>query len=1250
MDRLNALLAAAHDPVHPGRAQAEAELQQLQRDPEALDWALSALQAPPGAPLDAAIRFYACSVAEAAVARRWVRLPADQQAAVRTALWQAAVDPAAPHFQRSKLAAALAHAAALDAADAWPQFLSNLSACLADEARREAGVDLLGTAVEHFHSLAQATSVGLRGKVPSAALPAIQQRYRELQPLAAATLCSLLQQLRASLPQALAGGGSSGAAAAGLLSLAGKALRGLRATLADANRLPEQQGMSSAAVVDLLFAFVAAAQLAPRGSGSEEAAVAVAAAALDCTADLCSKFLGGAEASNQMLEVLLPKLQETCVLVQRRWAHAGGGLDPEDPLLTAFVRLLVQFFSTQLSNAEATPQLAAQVRGLLAAVVGLSTVRRSPVDLLLFLEVWHAVLGYISGFEEQLWELEDDPAAAGRIKAAVAAYKELVIAAADLVLSTLSLGGPAAAPPPFVVGALSSAPGSGSAMEDWLASVVAGGDGGMEGESQAEAAAAQGDEEGEEEDELLVPGAAAGSRALQADSEQDVYVRHAESFLAQAMGTFSSELLPRVLLQLQACSGSFAAACDAAAARVQAAAAAAGQQQQAAPSLDDQLPAFRGMDVCLRLLMRCGPLFPTRGAAEPAAPLADNEGMGPISGAHAVQTLRGLCQLAAAWLRSVQAMAAATAAQQAAQPSTPAHAAGGGGASLHAMLLAGGRLHKAIGSLTATFLSQLVMALVHGTADPDAAAVAQELVLCVLSSAAGLQQALVSPAMDLGWRPLLHRAAVWGAESLVSLSSIALSSALKPPPALLGALWSSQQAQVLLRAYHAALTNPALLPLRASRALGLSLSDLALRSWPAQPAAQFDASARSSAFASVAAPLLQLLQAAAATPGAAPAGVVQQAAGVATTIVQSYAGSPKPLRSIVASALVSPVLPAAVELVRAERASGNSKAAAALLRLLTCSLEVLPTELGSETVEQLLGALVQAFAAAGGDPTFESDLLMTRLLTLVLSQGSAHKHRTLLQPALQYMAGVYARASSPQAAAAAVDADLAHVRAASLAGLLSALRFKWQALAGSSVKPAMAADAAAAAGAAGGAAHPLAASLQQHAAAGGASGQQQAAAGEGPGAAAITQVLQLLVQFFTSAAAMQPLLAAADVRLVLEELYELQVATKLYSLPLFRPAWAPLTEALLAMLLSRLYTAAQDDLSDSLFALAAANWTEFLLGLLPRFVDGWLPGLGGSERAVLLSTLGQSDLDAHAFETKLRLLVNDAVFFEAANS
>lgn len=49
------------------------------------------------------------------------------------------------------------------------------------------------------------------------------------------------------------------------------------------------------------------------------------------------------------------------------------------------------------SNAESTPQLAAQVRGLLAAVTSLSTVRCSPVDLLLFLEVSKLLLAMLKG-------------------------------------------------------------------------------------------------------------------------------------------------------------------------------------------------------------------------------------------------------------------------------------------------------------------------------------------------------------------------------------------------------------------------------------------------------------------------------------------------------------------------------------------------------------------------------------------------------------------------------------------------------------------------------------------------------------------------------------------------------------------------------------------------------------------------------------------------------------------------------------
>lgn len=45
-------------------------------------------------------------------------------------------------------------------------------------------------------------------------------------------------------------------------------------------------------------------------------------------------------------------LQDTCALVHQRWAHeqqqGGSRLQRDDPLLTAFVRLLIQFFTTQL--------------------------------------------------------------------------------------------------------------------------------------------------------------------------------------------------------------------------------------------------------------------------------------------------------------------------------------------------------------------------------------------------------------------------------------------------------------------------------------------------------------------------------------------------------------------------------------------------------------------------------------------------------------------------------------------------------------------------------------------------------------------------------------------------------------------------------------------------------------------------------------------------------------------------------------
>lgn len=249
-------------------------------------------------------------------------------------------------------------------------------------------------------------------QVLSAAVPDIQRRHSELQPVALATLCSLLQLLASGLHATAADDNGTDST----LAMAVHTLRALRAALADANHLPEQQGISSSALVALLFQFVGALRQAPpdRDDEASEQLAQVAGAALDCAADLQAKHFG-AQATQQMLEVLLPKLQvsamccwgcvleqplpglssrrcraksvpvatrssvkharscqrpaqssfsnpdpsthhtlaclvvkETCGLVQERWARRGGALQLDDPLLPSFVRLLVQFFTMQL--------------------------------------------------------------------------------------------------------------------------------------------------------------------------------------------------------------------------------------------------------------------------------------------------------------------------------------------------------------------------------------------------------------------------------------------------------------------------------------------------------------------------------------------------------------------------------------------------------------------------------------------------------------------------------------------------------------------------------------------------------------------------------------------------------------------------------------------------------------------------------------------------------------------------------------
>ncbi|KAL4856758.1 putative sphingolipid transporter spinster 2 [Chlorella vulgaris] len=1193
--------------------QAEAELAELSRTGPALEWAMRTLDDPQAVAVDMHAAFFACATAAAAT-RRYPSLDPAHRAALRECLWRSATDPGLPHFVRAKSSHSLAHIVCLE----WPQGWPALHACLSDPARVGPAVDLLSATLEHFHSLSLATSFNLTGKVLYASLPSMQQRLCELQPMALTALCQLLQSLAGSLPAAVQAGEQGTAT----LALVSRALRVLRQALANAATALEKQELSSSSITHLLFN-IALTAAAPRpGSGgeapAEEAALEVAAAALDCAADLQTLYLGR-EQTQQMLEAL-----DMCGLIEQRWAReqaAGGGRHQvEDCLLTSFVRLLIQFISGQLSTVEASPGLAASLRGILGAVLQLTTARRSPLDLLLFLEVWHAVLNHLDSFEEQLWEAENDPQTQQRVQAAVAVYKEPLMAVCGVVLAVLC---PAAAvtglaSPPIILDSLSTAPGGGAALDDWLAAVVAGGDAGAQGghEAQEERAGEGNVEEEEEEEErgaFLVSGAMQGATPFQEDSEADAFVRHAESFLGRAIGSFSAELLPRVLLSFQASSMAFAAACQQVTAAAQAAEAGR-EAAAAAAALGQLLPSFRELDACLRLLTRCGPSFPIRGAAEAPPTLSASDGGEPPSGATAVQSLRALCQLAAVWLHSVQALVGAIALPEG-QPSTPIPLAdtgvGGSREGLSAMLLAGSRVYKTVGSLTATWLSQLVLGLVQGTADPDAAAVAQELLQCVLSAAADLLQAATSAQMA-GWQPALHRATLWAAESLVALTSIALSSSVKPPVALLEAVWSSPQVQKqLLQVAAAGLGVPPRLPMRACRALGLTLSDLSLRSWPAQPAAQFSTEQRSAAFDTLANPLVQLLRQAAAVSGGGlgpeAAAAVRQAAAVAACVVQSYSGSSKALRSIVSTCLVSPALPSVIAILQAGTNGGSggtngggvgrisSKAAEALLRLVEASLEVLATELGDDAVEQLLGALLRVWR---------------RLLRIRFAHAEiGDQHPQQRGPPEAPEPAVASTAVLPGNSAA----DVTHVRAAALAALLALLRYRWRQLAGSS----------------------------------GTAGGRPAVPPAPEGVAAIERVVQLLVGHFEAAAAQQVVLAAADVRLVLEEVFELQVATKLFSHPAFQPARGPLAAALLGMLVSRLYGSAQDALGDTLFSLAAANWTELHTHILPRFLEARLApaGLGASELGALLALFGQADLDAHSFEKALLAFLNDAAFY-----
>lgn len=144
--------------------------------------------------------------------------------------------------------------------------------------------------------------------MPSTLVPGIQSRYIELQPAAVSLLHSLLLRAQPSLAAAAQRG------EAAELGVALEALRTLRKALSDgpslapsAQQNQQHQGGSVAGLLELLLSYAAALDLVPPGAPVHAACQELAAAAMDCAADLLLKSLPPQDA-RLLLEMALSRL------------------------------------------------------------------------------------------------------------------------------------------------------------------------------------------------------------------------------------------------------------------------------------------------------------------------------------------------------------------------------------------------------------------------------------------------------------------------------------------------------------------------------------------------------------------------------------------------------------------------------------------------------------------------------------------------------------------------------------------------------------------------------------------------------------------------------------------------------------------------------------------------------------------------------------------------------------------------------
>ena len=1114
----------------------------------------------------------------------------------------------------------------------------------------------------------------------------MQTHLKEAQPMAIHLVCSLLERLPRD--------GSNGSTP--ITTAALDSLRCILSTLPSVSTAETRD--LSLKIVTLLIPFFSSAEAALQGNnntnGNNNNTVSVLTAAMLCLQELLSR----PQTSDSMVNILLrtlPALVSVCSSwTQQNFlfsAADGGGGD----LLATFMKLLLQVLQRALPITHTHSNVSAAVQLLLRQFADFVAGQNSSIALLAAAEVWHSVLTYMEELEASYWggeeqdngnDDEDDDDDDGFLATATQAalYRAGVLQLTVTLLSPFFSSGQSTITTSRVLRmeALDASPGSGAALEDWIA-LVADTPGGNEANNDGGGGATGIKEEEEDDDDDDDGDYQHGDNGLdgssltkhrspqnffshQFPSERAVYTLHAEYFTAHAVSTYSSALMPLLLNQLT----------PAMHAAYTYTTSITDSTFKATPHEERRTACERAM-LALRLIARCAPHFPCSGLNlnfnftnsssvddSLAAPIigGDEVQQQKVTGSHVLHLLHVLLQYCTQWntlLRSITNI-------QQQQQMMMMMGDDDGGSDDDTMVVVVvvdvsgvcSTLYQTLSAILIAWLPQIIVRDL--STDPDEESIIIQLILSTLNAFAEGLTTGTPPPPRKGMGSHSSSAAVAAAQGLLLLTSVPLSNGMKPSAAILNAVATSPASAKFTAIIPASLSalqqqqqhsSSSLLPRVppvVSRLVCVALSDLTLRSWGQLIQSNtVSVVERKNDFATVTAPLLHCLQTcpiettpptetgASQSPSSSSSLSSSKqlclAVVLATDVILGFNGSSKAVRAAAYSVFVEPCLQAILPLLVSARKdaslptsshssshsassstnnkSGNTtRLSSAMLRFISACLCSFPAELGVSGTNELLSTLVAMYSSTpttdnsnsnnNTEAAISADLTVLSIITTSLGQGG-NKYQSLALPAIEFGLRMGERAAAAAAGATATT----HVKAQIIVSLLNILRHHHKFILEGSCATSTSATAAA--------------------------------------------VFNWLCSFFSEAADLRAVPSSSEVRLILEELFDLQSVSKLFWKPYFSAWKEALLDSILAILLTRMYSGAQDYLVDTLYALAASNWSEFLLVFMPAFAERRLAAKLGAARAQeLVANVGVTDMEASTFEKAVLSFVNDAICIE----